>query len=157
MVDLSGSSPHWRCCFNPKNDTMRHSISTDLNAAFGLQWDTADAAKTYPLAELALFPEDQLAGTAEAHGGWLLIKCCWWRHLASIQIGLRPTSQPRMQANGNRCARSSRPSLAGSLNPSSPQARLVWRAPLLWSRPKKALSGPLMRPHALSAAAAEGK
>ncbi len=30
--------------------------------ACALQWDTADAAKTYPLADLALLPEDQLAG-----------------------------------------------------------------------------------------------
>ncbi len=32
-----------------------------------LQWDTADAAKTYPLADLALLPEDQLAGKARAY------------------------------------------------------------------------------------------
>lgn len=52
----------------PKSDLFSLSNELCRDAQIVAYWDTADAAKTYPLAELALFPEDQLAGAFGVEG-----------------------------------------------------------------------------------------
>lgn len=44
------------------------SIALAAVSPLATQWDSADAAKTYPLTELALLPEDQLAGKTAQEG-----------------------------------------------------------------------------------------